>query len=1308
MAVSCYNYSFATTIFGGLASIIVLFDHFALNYLKTDSDELICFLSYLGFCASILNLSFISILTEYCSIYEWFVQLSIFLVFCFLCVRNRPFARFGIFCVSGITMLAIYWFLNLSEIVVTFYLDSEINYVYPVHYLFLLCSTLTLTVITCILAFTMIFDMFGFRWLTGMLVNRRLRSIKFFQLPNAVSSLVESVFHQNHYSVFKIRSILFWLGLLVLKLFGNFLNLCSPLLLNRILTLSGSRFNARYVLIFSLLLLMVTFFKCLLNVQYQYHLVTTEAMLRCHLSNRLYTGILSEHCNIGQIVTLVSVDVGRMINMVNSCIELFALSCQLVAVLIILYNQLALATIPGVLLAVLIIVVNRFIAARIAIFNTKLLEAKDKRVQLMSEILSFIFAIKSNNLESVLTKKVCATRKEEIHQIRNLKYLDAICVFLWSTTPVLLSAATFSTYLYMGNKLDVPKVYTCMSLLGMLIMPLNAIPWVINGLVEGFVSVQRYNHFINQQCDSPLPSNLECTASTLMTLIENKCPKLIIVKGPIGSGKSRVLAELCKHLAKPIGYVNGQHSFLINTSIRDNIQFGLRMQSQRYNDAIKQSCLVNDIQAFDKKDDFVVGKDGSNLSGGQKMRVNLARAIYQDCKVYLLDDPFASVDADVAVLILNECIIPLAHHYTVVIVTNHDYNINSIPHLILTLDADGDISDKVFRREEAFSNVSMQKYEIGSEDYEREFHIDESTYEESTHYGSVKLDVIKLYISNFGLPTAIIFVIFLIGMQASSMCIDYWISVSLNNQANHEISFTRQFLIVYVILIFTNLIFTFIRAFSFAYGSISASKAIHQVLLGKVVKAPISFFSQCKYGQIVNRFSSDTVIIDDDLPFVINILVTGIISALGSLFLTCFVAPYTMITLPFIFLAYYLIQYMYRRCCRNLQRFSACSLSPLFAHISETINGLLTLTALNANDWFYLKFRTILLDAIRYSFFNNVVSCWLHMRLILIVSLLIICVCFVTIKNELNDQVDLAFTGLAVTYLLNLVNQLNGLVSSMADTEKRFVSVERVHQYTNEELKAISPTLLQPQKREGQQVKLLKYNIHTTTRIVISNLNLHVVKGDPLGLVGRTGSGKSSTLKSLILHDMIHSGRIVINDSIDITKLPESDMRYMISFVTQDAAIFNGSLRFNLDPQGTASTRQLIDVTKMLKLTDFSNEDEITSMLDAETIEDNGRKISAGKRQLICFGRALISRKPIICIDEATANIDAPSDSIISFLIRTAFKESCVILASHRLSTLKSSCRFAAVIHNGIIEEYGLINDLIDNPTSKFSQLLCK
>ena len=515
----------------------------------------------------------------------------------------------------------------------------------------------------------------------------------------------------------------------------------------------------------------------------------------------------------------------------------------------------------------------------------------------------------------------------------------------------------------------------------------------------------------------------------------------------------------------------------------------------------------------------------------------------------------------------------------------------------------------------------------------------------------------------------------------------------------------KFFFIIYSSLCFGNSVFTLIRAFSFAYSCILAGKYIHSTLIKNLLAGKVKFFDLTPRGRILNRVSSDMYAIDDSLPFVLNIFLACLIALVGILIVTCYSLPWFTLFLIPLTIVYFKIQSYYRWTSRELKRLTSVSLSPVYTHFNETLNGLVTIRSFREVRKFMKKNELYLLNYIRASYVGMATSQWLNFRLQMIGVLIITIVSFTGVVHQLySSNLNASLIGLALSYILSVTGLLNGLINTLTETEKEMVSVERTNQFQNIESEnwygtrkvdvnwPVKPII------EFNHVCL---NYQPEAPNALDNLSFYINAGEKIGIVGRTGSGKSSLFMALFRAFELNSGRILI-DNVNISQLDLTQLREKISIIPQDPFLFSGTLRENLDPHKRRSDNEIWNALEKCRL--FEKIRGLNKGLELE-VEERGRNFSTGEKQLVCLARAILSQTKILCIDEATASVDFETDSFIQATIRNEFKATTVMTIAHRINTIFDYDK-VIVMNNAKIIEFDTVENLMANKASTFYGLV--
>ncbi|KFQ26676.1 Multidrug resistance-associated protein 7 [Mesitornis unicolor] len=1195
----------------------------------------------------------------------------------------------------------------------------------------------------------------------------------------------------------------------LLKLAGNLLGFSGPLLLTLLVNFMESRQEPlSHGVLYALGLFAGSFLGALLRNQFSYELNKVMLMVRAAVVSAIYQKALRvgstslTRFTVGEIVNFMSTDTGRLINFCLSFHEVWSLPFQFAITLYLLYQQVGITFLGGLALALLLVPVNKVIANRIMMNNKEMLKLKDIRVKLMTEFLCGIRVIKFYTWEKHFSRRINACRAKELQKLQAIKYLDAVCVYLWAALPVVVSIAIFVTYVLLGHQLTATKVFTALALVEMLILPLNNFPWVLNGTLEAKVSldrIQRFLELVDQNLeayyalDSPSGTatamEMRCAAfswasdeeeSTRQSLprgtqqlhIENLSVRkgmLLGIVGKVGSGKSSLLAAITGELTKQGGRVYvcdleqgfglaTQEPWIQFTTVRENILFGREYDARLYKEVVEACALSEDLNILPAGDQTEVGENGVTLSGGQKARIALARAVYQEKDIYLLDDPLAAVDANVANHLMQKCIFGVLKHKTRILCTHRTEFLEKADALVLMdngrivktgtpadilplVEAFPKFKDMKKRQKDKAPDEQDQEEAIETEAEKSTQSNNVILKEEEKKEGAVAFQVYKAYWLAVGSCLALSILFSLLLMQASRNISDWWLShwiSSISQTANTSVMvcsasppspelllFTMAglvspiqsldttpipsndsldvnfYLMIYGTIAGANSLFTILRAFLFAYGTIRAATVIHNRLLQRALKATVTFFDTTPTGRILNRFSSDLYCVDDTLPFVLNVFLANLYGLLGTLVIITYGLPWIVLVLLPLAALYFSIQRYYRRTSRELKRLYSVTLSPIYTHFSETLSGLCSIRAMRATQRFELENQLRLEQNQRCLFASNTATQWLDIRLQMIGVSVVTAIAGIAIIQHQKQLGNPGLVGLALSYALSVTNLISGLISSFTLTETMMVSVERTEEYTTDipvepQDKQVQVATDWPSQGlvEFQQV-VLAYQVGLPN--ALDGVSFTIYPGEKVGIVGRTGSGKSTLFLALFRMLELKSGRILL-DGVDSQLVGLEDLRSRLAIIPQDPFLFSGSIRENLDPQGNAELHEVLEQCHL--------QDAITQMggLDSE-LGERGKRLSVGQRQLVCLARALLTQAKVLCIDEATASVDQKTDQLLQQTIRRRFADRTVLTIAHRLNTILDSDR-VLVMQAGRVAELDSPTHLSQKDGSLFQRLL--
>ncbi|CAL5389388.1 unnamed protein product [Camellia sinensis] len=810
--------------------------------------------------------------------------------------------------------------------------------------------------------------------------------------------------------------------------------------------------------------------------------------------------------------------------------------------------------------------------------------------------------------------------------------------------------------------------------------------------------------------------------------LEVKRGQTVAVCGPVGAGKSSLLHAIVGEVPKISGSVNvigsvayvSQAPWIQSGTIRDNILFGKPMNRIKYLEAIKACALDIDLKSFNHGDLTEIGQRGLNLSGGQKQRIQLARAVYDDADIYLLDDPFSAVDAHTAAVLFNGCVVAALHDKTVILVTHQVEFLNKADKILVmeggqvtqlgsyeelltsgtvfeqlvnahndaVLSSNNENQGESKKLEADQLREPYQSHSI-QENTEKELSVEgipgiQLTKEEDTAMGNVGwrpfLDYINISKGSFLLGLTL-FVQF--AFSALQVAATYWLAIAIEVPKINYATLIG----VYAGLSTLSTLFVFLRTLFSAYLGLKASRAFFLGFMNSVIKAPMLFFDSTPIGRIFTRVSSDMSILDFDIPFAIAYYVHCVIDMLAIIGIMASVTwPVLIVAAPAIIAATYAQRY-YLSSARELMRINGVTKAPIMNYTAESSLGVVTIRAFNMTGQFFRNYLKLVDTDARLFFHSNTATEWLLLRVETLQNLTLITNALLLVLLP-QGYLDSGLMGLSLSYALTLSTVQVMMSRWYCNLANYIISVERIKQFMDippEPPAIVDDARPPPSWPSHGRIELhdLKIRYWPNAPLVLKGIACTFNEGRRVGVVGRTGSGKSTLISALFRLVEPESGRILI-DGLNICSMGLKDLRSKLSIIPQDPTLFRGSIRSNLDPLGLYSDTEIWEALSKCQLKDTVSSQP--NLLDS-VVSDEGENWSVGQRQLLCLGRVLLKRNKILVLDEATASIDTATDAIVQTIIRQEFPSCTVITVAHRVPTVTNS-DMVMVLSFGEMVEY--------------------
>ncbi|XP_068386496.1 ATP-binding cassette sub-family C member 3 isoform X3 [Eschrichtius robustus] len=568
------------------------------------------------------------------------------------------------------------------------------------------------------------------------------------------------------------------------------------------------------------------------------------------------------------------------------------------------------------------------------------------------------------------------------------------------------------------------------------------------------------------------------------------------------------------------------------------------------------------------------------------------------------------------------------------------------------------------------------------------------TQEEKVEMGTVKLSVFWDYARAVGLCATLVICLLHGGQSAAAIGANVWLSAwtseaVVNGQQNN----TSQRLGVYAALGILQGLLVMLSAVTMAVGGVQAARLLHQALLHNKMRSPQSFFDTTPSGRILNRFSKDICIIDEVLAPTILMLLNSFYNSISTLVVIVASTPlFAVVILPLAVL-YLFVQRLYVATSRQLKRLESVSRSPIYSHFLETVTGSSVIRAYGRSQDFE-AISDAKVDTNQRSCYPYIASNrWLGVRVEFVGNCVVLFTALFAVIGR--SSLSPGLVGLSVSYALQVTLALNWMIRTISDLESNIVAVERVKEYSKTETEA--PWVVEGSRPPAGwplqgEVEFRNYSVRYRPglELVLKDLSLQVRGGEKVGIVGRTGAGKSSMTLCLFRILEAAEGDILI-DGLNVADIGLHDLRSQLTIIPQDPILFSGTLRMNLDPFGNYSEEDMWRALEQSHLHTFVSSQP--AGLDFQCSE-GGENLSVGQRQLVCLARALLRKSRILVLDEATAAIDLETDDLIQATIHTQFEACTVLTIAHRLNTIMDYTR-VLVLDKGTIAEFDSPTNLI-------------
>ncbi|EPQ52410.1 hypothetical protein GLOTRDRAFT_26339, partial [Gloeophyllum trabeum ATCC 11539] len=1137
----------------------------------------------------------------------------------------------------------------------------------------------------------------------------------------------------------------------------------------------------------------------------------------------------AEFSSKAQVMTLMTTDVDRVSEFAWHLFTLIDSPIEIVIGTMFLYSLLGVSCFIGLAVTCLFLPMNHFAGKVVVHAQDNLMKTRDERVALMNEILGAIRMLKFMAWERSFEERVMKIRAKELKYQKLNYTIETLFNAIWNGSPILVTLVSFWHFAVIRQQTLTPSIAFTSVLFSEMKFALNALPETLINMLQSAVSLRRIEKYLNGAEVTPVPplesenyaialqsatvtwpqdrsrssSRPVSVASTpkhkfVLTDLSMNFPvgELSLICGKLGSGKTLLLLALLGEadilagqlksprsrpdaIASFTGFVPKedewaipgvcayvpQSAWLRNASIKENILFNLPYVEQRYKKTLEVCALVSDLKILEDGDEAEIGERGVNLSGGQKARVSLARAVYSRASILLLDDVLSAVDAHTAHHLYHECLTgELMRGRTVILVSHHvqlcaprasfivaldngrvqyqggyeDFGTSGVLSTLVQSNTADPSDDKeeaaVATVEEEIEEVEIQAQSGSQTEFNSETSSTAATNadsevkaekkksprklveEEKRAVGRIGKDIWATYVKACGDHWYwILFALSLLLATLSPVFENGWLKVWSGTAYSGDARSPVFYISVYAAV---RLVLTTVRWFVLYHGSIHASTVLYKRLLEAVLFAHIRFHDTVSRGRLLNRFGKDfegtvTYGLSDNfgrsIMYGLNVLTTLItISVVGGL-------PFLIsaIILGFIYFNGVSDRDVYGQTSRDMRRLDSVTRSPLYSIYGETISGVTIIRAFGASSKFLRDMLRCVDTNTNPYYWMWGVNRWLSARYNLLSSAVVGITGLVAI---FTPRIDASLAGFALAFASTVTNDLLFLVRRFVGLEQSMVALERVKEYS--ELPREPPEYLEPWPPpswpSAGEIKAENLVIRYAPELpnVLHNLNFEIRPGEKVGILGRTGSGKSTLALSFFRFVEATEGRILIDD-LDISQIGLSDLRSRLTIIPQDPTILSGTVRSTLDVFGEYDDAQIYEALRRVHLIPSDDSPEAVETENANVFRDldssvseGGENFSTGEKQLLCMARAILKRTKVLVMDEATASVDYATDELISKTIRHEFADSTILTIAHRLRTVIDYDR-VMLLEEGHIMEFDTPSTLLSNPSSKFYGL-CK
>ncbi|MGA8165425.1 MAG: ATP-binding cassette domain-containing protein [Waddliaceae bacterium] len=1019
------------------------------------------------------------------------------------------------------------------------------------------------------------------------------------------------------------------------------------------------------------------------------------------LFRRFFSMNGDQHRKIGKgnLLNVASEDAERFSMIPSMLIEFTHDMLTIVLGVLLLFYYLGPAALIVVFLLTILTPLTRSRGAKFEEAESAFLHAKDRRIGLLTRFFDGIKQIKLSGLARFSGSKIQQVRDQEVSCLQSYIRADIGTMFLYGAIITLVPLSAFGCYAILGYPFEASIIFPSLLVIAMLQDPFGDASYYLGELAKVNAVGERIRKILfgkNHPKEHPITEGLDVKAVSVSPILDKitfsaKAGESIAIIGKVGSGKSCLLhaiigeinidAGCISRTAFPIGWVS-QQPVLFHGTVEENIFFGHGQQIDPK--ILIACCLEKDLSVLPKGVLTTIGNRGHNLSGGQIQRIALARAAYNShADLIVLDDPLSSVDQKTEDQLIERLLFGLWKNKTVVMATHRLRHLDKFDRVILMeegkISAIGSFRDllqssesfnRFVKQEEEESKLKLTQIEEDAATIQEEFEVELE--EESRQHGKVKWSVWKDYFTlickkNEKFSSRIFVALFSLSLLAAlfPLAQDGWLSYWT---MQHEATATKNlsFLFVYCVIGFLALLLFLCYHWYWSYRGLKGSASIHKMVLNGLVHARPRFFDLYPVGRIVQRLTRDVVTLDRLFPKTIRDFSIVIVKMVATFTILVASIWETLFIMPLMMVAAIKTGKMRNTLYRELKRLDAITRSPFYHELTEILSDIRVIRAFNKIPYFSNKLL-LSFDRVQKVVFAQSSLCWeFYFFTQLLVGLLVSTIVIGAIFFSGTNYLSASLCGLLLKFTLDISRHVRRTIEGWGNAESQVTALERLSELKSTPQEKENLLKISDSWPTSGHISFRNYSARYDNGLplVLKSVNINLPSGSKVGIIGRTGAGKSSLCQALLGALETTSGSVSI-DGVDITTIPPETLRRNLGVIPQSPFFLPGDLREQVDPYWIHTNTEIVNALKQVGL-----DLEALSLNLATSLEALDSVLSLGQKQLLAFARVLLDNPTIIILDEATASLDAETDRQIQHLLHNEFSNQTIISVAHRFATL--------------------------------------